>query len=112
MPAIACPHRPHGPVLLQFREELIKPWMIVYPELRWFILTRAPSLRSTSHAPAKPYCHRGDLPRPLQRPDTARLFYWLCGKADEYATVAGPAWPMRREGGEPHYGAPEDLRET
>jgi hypothetical protein len=48
----------------------------------------------------------------LQRPDTARLFYWLCGKADEYATVAGPAWPMRREAGEPHYGAPEDLRET
>lgn len=57
-----------------------------------------------------------DLPEPRfgeqnrSAPDTAELFYWLCGKADEYQTVGGPAWPLPRTNVNRRYGAPDHLQ--
>ena len=38
--------------------------------------------------------------------DTARMFFWLCGRLDEFKKLDGPAWPMPVESLGRRHGAP------
>ena len=38
--------------------------------------------------------------------DNARMFLWLCGRAEEFQPAAGPSWPQSTPGNRARYGAP------
>ena len=40
--------------------------------------------------------------------DNARMFLWLCGRAEEFQPAAGPSWPQSTPGNRARYGAPGD----
>ncbi|MDE0220449.1 MAG: hypothetical protein OXJ90_14385, partial [Spirochaetaceae bacterium] len=40
--------------------------------------------------------------------DNARMFLWLCGRAQDFQPAAGPSWPQSTPGNRARYGAPGD----